>query len=73
MKFSPLVVYESLLVFVNTLTDDEKFRVQDWENFPLLIQMQLSEKQKTFSQFFVPFLESTSNVKHFDRKDDRHS
>ena len=73
MKFSPLVVYESLLVFVNTLTDDEKFRVQDWENFPLLIQMQLSEKQKTFSQFFVPFLESTSNVRHFDRKDDRHS
>ena len=73
MKFSPLVVYESLLVFVNTLTDDEKFRVQDWENFPLLIQMQLSEKQKTFSQFFVPFLQSTSNVKHFDRKDDRHS
>ena len=73
MKFSPLVVYESLLVFVNTLTDDEKFRVPDWENFPLLIQMQLSEKQKTFSQFFVPFLESTSNVKHFDRKDDRHS
>ena len=73
MKFSPLVVYESLLVFVNTLTDDEKSRVQDWENFPLLIQMQLSEKQKTFSQFFVPFLESTSNVKHFDRKDDLHS
>ena len=73
MKFSPLVVYESLLVFVNTLTDDEKSRVQGWENFPLLIQMQLSEKQKTFSQFFVPFLQSTSNVKHFDRKDDRHS
>ena len=27
--------------------------------------MQLSEKRQTFSQFFVPFLESTSKFKHF--------
>ena len=30
--------------------------------------MQLSEKGKTFSQFFVPFLESTSNFGHFEKK-----
>ena len=35
--------------------------------------MQLSEKRKTFSQFFVPFLESTSNLKDSEKKDDRHS
>ena len=35
--------------------------------------MQLSEKRKTFSKSFVAFLECTSNFKHFERKEDRHS
>ena len=35
--------------------------------------MQLAEKQKNFSENFVPFLESISNFKYFQRKDDRHS
>ena len=29
--------------------------------------MQLSKKQKTFSQFFAVFLKSTSNVEHFEK------
>ena len=29
--------------------------------------MRLSKKRKTFSRFFVPFLESTSNFKHFEK------
>ena len=70
---SPLVISEILEVFVNTLTADDKYPVQDCENLQLLIQMQLSEKRKTFSEFFVPFLESTSNFERFQRKDDRHS
>ena len=70
---SPLVLGEILRVFVNRLTADDKYRVQDCENLPLPIQMQLSEKRKTFSQFFVTFLESTSNFKHFEKKDDLHS
>ena len=37
------------------------------------IQMQLSEKRKTFSQLFVGFLELASNLEHFQEKDDRHS
>ena len=40
----PLVLGEILGVFVNTLTADEKYRVQDCENIPLPIQMQLSKK-----------------------------
>ena len=67
---SPLVISEILEVFVNTLTADDKYPVQDCENLQLLIQMQLSEKRKTFSEFFVPFLDSTSNFKHFETKDD---
>ena len=70
---SPLAIAEILEVFVNILTADYKYPVQDCENLPLPIQMQLSEKRKTFSEFFVPFLESTSNFERFQRKDDRHS
>ena len=70
---SPLMLGEILGVFVNTLTTDGKYPVQGCENLQLPIQMQLSEKRKTFSEFFVPFLESTSNFKHFERKDDRHT
>ena len=35
--------------------------------------MQISEKRKSFSEFFVRFQESTSNFKHFEKKDDGHS
>ena len=70
---SPLVLGEILGIFVNTLTADGKYPVPGSENLQLPIQMQLSEKQKTFSEFFVPFLESKSNFKHFQKKDDCHS
>ena len=70
---SPLVFFEILGVFVNTLTLDGNCPVPDCKNFQLPIQMQLSEKRKIFSQFFVPFLESISNFKRFKRKYDRHS
>ena len=72
-KLSQLLMDEILRVFVNTLTPDDKYRVQDSENLTLPIQKEFSEKRKTFSQFFVLFLEFTSNFKHFEKKDDRHS
>ena len=50
---SPLVLREMLGVFVNILTADGEYPVQDCENVPFQIKMQLSEKRKTFSQFFV--------------------
>ena len=40
----PLVLGEILGVFVNTLTAKGMYPVQDSENFPLPIQMRLSEK-----------------------------
>ena len=70
---SPAVSDEILVVFVYTLTSDGKYPVQGCENLQLPIQMQLSEKRKTFSEFFFPFLDTTSNFEHFERKDDRHS
>ena len=70
---SPLVLGEVLGVFVNTLSPDGKYPVQDYENLQLPIQMQLSEKGKGSSQVFLPILESTSNFKDFEREDDCHS
>ena len=70
---SPLVLGEVLGAFVNTFNADGKYPVQGSENLQLPIQMQLSEKEKTFSEFFVPFLEFTSNFDHFGKKDDYHS
>ena len=69
---SPLVLGEISGVFVKILTADDKYPVQDCENLKLPTQRQLSQKRKGFSEFFVPFLESTSNFKHFGRKDYRH-
>ena len=37
------------------------------------MEMELSLKATIFSHFFVPFLESTSNFKNFEKTDDRHS
>ena len=43
-KMCPLVLREILEVFVNTLTGDDRYPVQDCENLTLPIQMELSEK-----------------------------
>ena len=57
-------------MLVNTLTLDGKYPVQDCENLQFPIHTELSEKGKTFSQFFVPFLEATSNFKHCEKEGD---
>ena len=72
-KMSPLVLGDILGVFLNTLNAEDKYPAQDCENLPLQIQIKLSEKRKCFSEIFIPFIESTSNLKHSERKDDLHS
>ena len=59
--------------FRDTLPANVKFPFRDSENLVSPIQMQLSLKMETFSDFFVPFLQSTSNFKHFEKKDYGHS
>ena len=65
---SPLMLGKILAVFVNTVTADGKYPLQDWESAPLPTQMELSDKQKAFSEFFLPFPESTSNFKLLKKK-----
>ena len=55
-------------VFLNTLTDDGKYSLLYNDNLLQPIQILLSQKQKTFSQFFSPFLKSTLNFEHFQKK-----
>ena len=37
------------------------------------IHLELSQKLKTFSQFFLPFSKSMLNFEHFQKKDDAHN
>ena len=60
-------------MFPNTLTANDKYTVRDCVNLSFPIEIQLSLKPPFFSDFFVPFLESNSNFKHFEKKVDRHS
>ena len=60
-------------VFRNTLTANDKYPDRDCVKFSSPIEMQLSLKPTNFSDFFVLFLECTSNFKHFEKKDDRHA
>ena len=59
-------------LLVNTLAADEKHSVLNRENLTIPIQMQLSQKQKTFSQIFAPVLKSRLNFKDFLSKDEPH-
>ena len=60
-------------MFCNTLTGNDKYPFRDLENLLSPTQLRLSLKPKTLPDFFNSFLESTSNFKHFEKKDDRHS
>ena len=68
-----LVLCKILRLFVNTLTDDDKYSLLYRDNLTQPIQILLSQKQKTFSEFFSAFLKSTLNFEHFQKKDDPHS
>ena len=68
-----LVLCKILSLFVNTLTDDDKYSLLYRDNLTQQIQILLSQKQKTFSQLFSKILKPTLNFSHFQKKDDPHS
>ena len=68
-----LALCKILRLFVNTLTNDDKYYLLYGDNLTEPIQILLSKKQKTFSQFFSAFFESTLNFPNFPKKDDPHS
>ena len=68
-----LVLCKFLRLLVKTLTDDKKYSLLYRENLTQAIQILLSQKRNTFSQFFSAFLKSTLNFAHFQKKDDSYS
>ena len=71
-KKSLFLITPVLELLVNTLTDNEKYPVLTRDHLTIPIQMQLSQKPKTFSQFLGAFLKPFISFKYFLKKDDHH-
>ena len=59
-------------LLVNTLDADHKYPVLNTDNLTIPIQIQLSQKQNTFSQLLTRIMKSRLNFKYFQKKDDSH-
>ena len=70
---SLLLTCQILVMLVNTLVANEKYPVLNRDNLTIPIQMQLSQKQKTFSSFFAAFLNSSWNFERLEKKNDPYS
>ena len=68
-----LVPCKILGLFVNTLTDDDKYSLLFRDNLTQQIQILLSQKPKTFSKLSSEILNPTLNFEHFEKKVDPHS
>ena len=69
-KKSLLVICKISRLFINTLSADCKYSLFNRDNLARPIQMRVSRKQKTFSDFFSAFLKSNLNFEHFQKKKD---
>ena len=67
------MIRKILKLFFKTFTADAKDYLLNRDNLGELIQMQISQKQKTFSEFSFAFLKSLLNYKHLLKKKDPHS
>ena len=67
---SALVRSEILTLFVSRLTTDDKYSRRNMLNFTQQFEAPLSQKQETFSGFFIAFLKYALNLEHFEKKDE---
>ena len=67
-----LVLWKILWLFINTMADDDKYSLLYRDNLMQPIQILLSQKQKTFSEFFSAYLKYTLHFEHYRQKDDSH-
>ena len=68
-----LVQCKILRLFVNTLTDKDKYCLLYRDNLREPIQILLAQKQKTFSHFFLSIFQIYIKFSTFSKKDDPHS
>ena len=64
---------QNLRTVSKTLTVSHKYFFVNRDKLTQPIQIQLSQKQKPFSEFFHAFSKSKLNFEHFLKKDDTHS
>ena len=62
-----------LELFVNTLTADGKYSLGNRDNLMQHIQMEISKKEESFSDFFFFFAFFRLNSEHFEKKYYPHS
>ena len=67
------MIQKILKLLANTLTVDDNHYLLNRDNLTQSIQMQLYQKQKKLSEYFVAFLKSILNFKNLPKKDDSHS
>ena len=63
-----LVLCKIFGLFVNTLTDDDKYSLLYRDNLTQQIQILLFQKPKTFSKLSSKILKPTLNFEHFQKK-----
>ena len=52
------------------MTTDDKYSRRNMLNFTQQFEAPLSQKQETFSGFFIAFLKYALNLEHFEKKDE---
>ena len=67
------MIHKILRLFVNTFTVDDKHYLLTRDKLTQTIQIQLSQKEKTFFEFFLAFFKSILHFKHLPKKDEPHS
>ena len=67
---SAIVGYGILTLFVNTLTTDDKYSRRNMLNLMQQLEAPFSQKQKTFSGFFIAFLKCALNLEHLEKIDE---
>ena len=72
-KKSLLVIWKILRLFINTFSAVDKYSFPNRDYLTQPIQVQLSQKQKTFPGLFSAFSKSKLKFEHFQKKDDPHS
>ena len=70
---SLLLICKVLKLFLNALTGRDKYSLRNRDNLQQPFQMQLSQKQEIFSEFFFAFLTSTLTFEHFPKNEQPHS
>ena len=55
------------------MTTDDKYSRRNMLNFTQQFEAPVSQKQDTFSGFFLAFLKCALNLEHFEQNDEYHS